>query len=189
MITHRLNVEMLQRVAVLTVANVIIGVGVPLIVEWITPVQLDPLQGAIIAMLVILILTTVEALARIEQVYAIRRRESDLWTQRSGVDATTADIQAGLHQLITDDELQDSFYLDHYNKELQQLRSRIQATILTKEIYLDRHHIDATKVLLSIYNSPKHAEFRATHVLADITDVFRCHIPGLFLRLARAASS
>nr|WP_321441116.1 hypothetical protein [uncultured Hyphomonas sp.] len=117
-------------------------------------------------------LTLGEILFYVKSTHDLRVGEVELWEFRRGVDGVIGEIRTGLHHVIADDNLRDSFFLDHYRRELELLQKRVQHTISKREVLLDRHHIDSTEVLLSLYDSPDHTDFLATHVVSDITDDF-----------------
>lgn len=159
-------------VSLLLLGNVIVGVGVPLIVASLAGIDLTVEEGALVSLLAVLVLTLAEMLYKIEQMRSQYLSELETWDRRQAVDDTLSRVRAGLHQLVLDEDLRDSFYLDHYQRDLELLVSRVQASLNTKEIQIERHHIDSTEVLLSIYDRKEHSIFRATHCLSDITDSF-----------------
>ena len=120
----------------------------------------------------VLVLTLGETLYKVEQMRTDRRGEIELWNNRQSIDSSVSRVRAGLHQIVMDDDLRDSFYVDHYKRDLEFLDSRIQNTVNTKEMFIDRNHIDSTEILLALYDSKLHSVFRATHCLSDVTDEF-----------------
>lgn len=153
-------------------ANIVAGALTPLGLSWLTGSSLSLAEGTTVALLTVLSLSAGELIYKVEQLYSLRRGEIEFWNLREGIDNTLVKIRTGLHSIVADPSLRDSFYLDHYSRELQLIESHVQTTIARKEIPLERHHIDSTKVLLSLFQSKKHNSFRATSLLSDIGDDF-----------------
>jgi hypothetical protein len=161
-----------QRVALLLLGNLVVGIGLPIAISLLAKKSVDNVQSGIVGLLIFTALTAVEALLRVDQLYAVRVGQAELWRQRSAVDSTLIEVRTGLHEIIADESLRDSFFLDYYQRELDLVKSRVRDTIANREILIDRHHIDSTYVLLSMYDKPEHKEFRATTVLQDVGDTF-----------------
>ncbi len=176
------------KVAIVLAANIVLSVLFPLALSLATSSQIDLQSGAEIALLTCLLLTVGELAFRIEGLYSMRLGEMNLWSERDDIDQSVGKIRANLHNLVADDSLRDSFFIDHYKRELDLLASRINASLTRKEILLERFHIESTEVLFSIYDSKKHTTFRATHILADTPEVFdvtyRVYLKAWLQRLA-----
>lgn len=161
-----------QSTILLLIVNIIVGVGIPFLVSRFSATPLSLGEGTLLAFLILMTLTLIEVLFIVKLTYDLKVGELEIWDHRQGVDGVIGKIRTGLHHVIADENLRDSFFLDHYRRELELLLSRIQHTISKREVLLDRHHIDSTEVLLSLYDSSDHEEFLATHVVGDITDYF-----------------
>lgn len=159
-------------VAILLSGNVVLGVGVPLVVARFASIDLSIEEGALVSLLAVLVLTLAEVLYKVEQMRSAHMGEQAVWDRRHSVDDALSRLRGGLHQLVLDEDLRESFYLDHYQRDLELLLSRVQTSLNTKEIQIDRNHIDSTAVLLSIYDNKEHSLFLATHCLSDVTDTF-----------------
>lgn len=166
------NSKKAQFTILLLLINLVIGVGVPFLVSLLSSTPLTLGEGTMLAFLILMTLTLGEILFYVKNTHDLRVGEVKLWEYRKGVDGVIGEIRTGLHHVIADDNLRDSFFLDHYRRELELLQSRVQHTISKREVLLDRHHIDSTEVLLSLYDSSDHTTFLATHVVRDITDEF-----------------
>lgn len=169
---HPTKREQGLRATIFLILNTIAGIGLPLGINLYDPNALTLLDGVIVGLLTVVGLTLFELAYSVSSLVALRTQEYDLWTDRTDADRALSGIRSGLHTMIVDGELRDSFFLDHYSRELELINSRIQTTITRKEMLLDRFHIDSTDVLLSLYDQKSHNQFLATHVLADVTDVF-----------------
>lgn len=161
-----------KNAALLLAANIVAGVLTPLGLSWLGGVEFGLAQGTIVGLLITLTLTAAELLLKVEEIYSLRRDEVELWAARKGIDDVLTGIRTGLHTMVADDSLRDSFYLDYYSRELALTNTRVQNTVVRKEILLDRHHIDSTRVLLSIYDSKEHTVFRAIAPLGDVSSDF-----------------
>lgn len=159
-----------RRTVALLAANVIVGVVAPFIVGAITPISV--LEGGLVSLLTVVVLSLGEVLLKLERLIATRAYEVKLWDRQQAIDALLSDLRSGLYEIVSDDLLRDSFYLAQYQRDLDAVNARIKNTVLNKEILIERHHIDSTEILLSIYDSPEHNLFRATHSCSDVTDHF-----------------
>jgi hypothetical protein len=160
------------KATIFLILNVVAGIGLPFGISLYDPTALTLLDGVIVGLLTVVGLTLFELVYAVFSLVALRTQEYKLWVSRTNVDTTLTSIRSGLHTIILDDELRDSFFLDHYTRELELVDSRIQTTITRKEMLLDRFHIDSTEVLLALFDDRSHNQFLATHVLADVTDSF-----------------
>jgi hypothetical protein len=102
----------------------------------------------------------------------LRREEAEVWATSDELDEVLATIRAGTHAINTGSSRRDTFYLDHYLRELRRLEGQLKTTLLRKEIVIEHHHIESTRVLLSLFEEPQHSRFRATALLSDIGEEF-----------------
>jgi len=158
--------------ALLLGGNFVVGVGLPLLVDVFSERALSRTEQALVALAIFTALSAVEILLKVESIYGLRLTEFGIWKQRNSLDQTLNEIRTGLHDIVVDSGTRDTFFLDHYARELDFLNGRVQDTIANREIQIERHHIDSTHVLLSIYDSPDNTVFRATAVCADVGDEF-----------------
>lgn len=159
------------KVAVLLVVNASASIIIPLLIDHFNKDLFTLTDGIILGFLIIITLTLSELLFLVQHVYDTEIQQTTLWKHRNEIDITLGRIRSDIHLLIQS-EGADSFYFEHYRSEIQWLEERLEDTIARKEIILDRYHIDATRVLLSIFDDPKHNIFRATHLLWETGDEF-----------------
>ena len=157
---------------IVIIVNIATGIGIPLIVRFFTPMALSGFESVLLGLLIIISLSLFEAIFALASIKSIRLSEYEIWSNRLNIDRMLENVRTSLHKIVVDDELRDSFFLDHYTRELALLDDRLQTTITRKQMLLDRFHIESTEVLLSLYDRSEHTEFLATHVLADITELF-----------------
>ena len=160
---------------VVLLINIVVSVGIPLIINLFQKDKWD--RGSItldtvLALALFITFTAVEILIRLDRVYSLRTGEVALWKDKDKTDHLLSDIRGGLHEIIVERNLRNSFFIDHYQRELGVLRSQVQRTITDSEVPIERHHIESTYVLLSLYEQKEHSVFRATAVCSDVGDTF-----------------
>ena len=151
--------------------NSCVSILVPLAIELVSG-GLSTLQSVGVGLAVFVWLTSIEALALIREVFELRVGEVRIWEDRLATDNVLSDIRTGLHDMAGHAVLRDAFFLDYYRRELALVRQQVKNTLANLEIPIERHHIESTEKLLSVFDNAAHSSFWATAVCGDIGDSF-----------------
>ena len=160
-----------KKVAIMIVINIIVAATIPLLLDYFNKDLFTLTNEIILGFLIKITLSLSELIYLTQQIYNTDIILSDIWDNKHEIDSVIGNIRKNLHDIIQH-QSSDNFYFEHYKSELLWIEGRLRDTIGRKEIVLDRHHINATNALLSIFDSKDHNTFRATHLLWQTGDKF-----------------
>lgn len=160
-----------KKVAITLSVNLITAVVIPLILDYFSKSLFSLTDEVIIGFLIAITMSLAELVFLTQHIYDTEIKQAELWEQKHAIDGVISNMRANMHSII-ENYHSEGFYFEHYKSELLWIQNRLQDTIGRKEITLDRHHIDATHALLSIFDAPQHNTFRATHLLWEMGDEF-----------------
>lgn len=146
----------------LFILNLIAGFGIPMMVDLVSKDLFKFNEEVLIGLMIAISMTLAETLYMVQHIYETELIQSEAGEIRTQLDIQLHNIRSSMQALASAQD-GDAFYFAHYFGELQFVQHRLLDAIGRYELVLDRHHIDGTNKLLSIFDGSQHSEFCATH--------------------------
>ncbi len=170
----------IPKVAILVITNLIPSVVIPAIFNY---YQWMPRSEAILfAILIWILLTSSEALYKINEDTEAEKREPVLWNIQNEFDTRLSNIREA-HRKILSDRITPDLFCSFFTERVAELEKSIVEAANEGKLRLDRSHVISFNVPLSTFNGEPKDIFRAIHLLEDNDRFFGIYAKEYFYRV------
>lgn len=164
-----------RRVAALTVANVVAGASVPLVIDVFQESALsvsDEIQLGVMLFCAGALLESLYFLAALKE-RAVR--EDFLWDVHQSVDSRLASIRKSVRTLESGVDPQTDIFLKYFNRKIHEVEGDIRQTANTGELRVDSGNLDLSGPLLRSMTGVDTDIIRIVHLLSHNAELFNPH--------------
>lgn len=178
-----------RRVFGLAVANVIVGVVTPLVINVFDASALsisDEIQLGVMLFCSGALLESLYFLAALRE-RAVR--EDKLWDVHEPLDSRLASIRKSLRTLESGVDPHSDIFLKYFHRKIHEVEGDVRQTANTRELRVDSGNLDLSEPLLRSLTGLPTDIIRIVHLLSQNDDLFNPHEAQWFSTVLRAVES
>lgn len=164
-----------RHVVLLAVANVVVGVAVPLVIDVFQRSALSVSDEILLGVMLFCAGSLLESLYFLAALKERAVREDQLWDVHEPVDSRLASIRKSLRTLESGVEPKTDIFLKYFHRKVHEVESSVRQTANTHELRVDSGNLDLSEPLLRSLTGLPTDVIRIVHLLSHNDDLFNPH--------------